>query len=87
MFESVIQFQRLFGSFWFNCVESAGHELRYRLSGPSDESTRSFCKDLMDKPPVTREEIKNLDNGQLPDALVNAGGYGCRHYWVAEVAA
>lgn len=84
--DQVLTWLRLHGSIWFGRAEEST-ELRYKYAGPFDESTREFCKKLLKQTPVTREEIQQLDNGQLPDAMVNAGGYGCRHFWLAEVAA
>jgi hypothetical protein len=84
--DQVLTWLRLHGSIWFGRAEEST-ELRYKYAGPFDDSTREFCKRLLKQPSVTRHEIQELDNGQLPDAMVNAGGYGCMHFWLAEVAA
>jgi phosphohistidine phosphatase SixA len=82
--DQVLTWLRLFGSVWFSRVEERT-KLRYAYAGP--RADRDFCRKLLKQPPVTREEVRELDNGQLPDVLANAGGYGCKHFWVAEVAA
>jgi hypothetical protein len=46
--------------------------------GPDDEKTRDFCAERVDKV-YSREAIEAMDNGQLPDAMLTAGGYNCRH--------
>jgi hypothetical protein len=46
--------------------------------GPDDEKTRDFCAERVDKV-FSREEIEAMDNGQLPDVMLTAGGYNCRH--------
>jgi hypothetical protein len=46
--------------------------------GPDDTRTRDFCADRVDKV-FSREAIEQMDNGQLPDAMLTAGGYNCRH--------
>ena len=46
--------------------------------GPVDDVMRPFCRTWIGKV-RTREAIADLDNGQLPDALVSGGGYNCRH--------
>ncbi|MBM3767825.1 MAG: hypothetical protein FJW32_20750 [Acidobacteria bacterium] len=62
--------------------------VRYRYEGPKDKLTRPFCQRLLARTKregLTRAEIDALDNGQLPDAFHTAGGYRCRHQWVAEI--
>jgi hypothetical protein len=60
---------------------------RYIYMGPNDVMTRPFCKDLLrHNHPRTMEEIKNLDNGQLPNPFISGGGYNCRHQWVMDVS-
>jgi len=51
--------------------------------GVNDDLTRPFCEDLLAKdPPIyTRDEIDQMDNGQLGDVLATGGGYNCRHHW------
>lgn len=63
--------------------------LRYRFEGPKDKLTRPFCKRMLERTKregLTRAEIDALDNGQLPNVFFTAGGYRCRHQWVAEIA-
>lgn len=56
----------------------------YRYVGP-EQNIRQFCAENLNKL-FTLEEIKKMDNGFDLDVLVYAGGYNCRHRWVAEVA-
>lgn len=61
--------------------------VRYTFEGPNDKLTRPFCKELLSrtaKQPLTRAEIENLDNGQLPNPFVTGGGFNCRHQWIIE---
>mgnify|MGYP003328644646 CR=1 FL=1 len=63
--------------------------LRYRFEGPRDKLTRPFCKRLLARTKskgLTRAQIDALDNGQLPNVFLTAGGYRCRHQWVAEIS-
>lgn len=46
--------------------------------GPVDDVIRPFCADLVGQV-LTREEIDDLDNGQLPNVMLTGGGYNCRH--------
>jgi len=50
-------------------------------AGPADLKTREFCAEWVGKV-LSREEIDQLDNEQLPDVLVTGGGYNCRHRWM-----
>lgn len=62
--------------------------VRYRFEGPKDKLTRPFCKRMLDKTKdrgLTRAEIDALDNGQLPNVFMTAGGFRCRHQWTAEI--
>lgn len=59
--------------------------VRYRFEGPSDKLTRPFCKRTLartKKEPMSRAQIDQLDNGQLPNCFITGGGYNCRHQWV-----
>lgn len=76
-------------------AEAAG-VTRYRYSGPSPD--RKFCEHVLkgdrdalgisDVTPsgkgrvYTIEEIRGMDNKQIPDVLRSAGGYNCRHTWI-----
>ncbi len=58
-------------------------EIRYRYEGPIDKLNRPFCRHLLDaKKTYTRAEIDRMDNGQLPNCFITAGGYRCRHIWL-----
>lgn len=46
--------------------------------GPDDIKTRDFCAERVDRV-YSREAIEAMDNGQLPNAMLTAGGYNCRH--------
>lgn len=48
--------------------------------GPGDGKTRDWCIDHLGNV-YTRDEIDQMDNGQLPNAWVNGGGWNCRHVW------
>ena len=50
----------------------------FQYVGPDDKATREFCAELIGQV-LTREEIEELDNGQLPDVMLTGGGYNCRH--------
>jgi hypothetical protein len=59
--------------------------VRYRYEGPRDKLTRPFCLRMLSRSaskPLTRDQIENLDNGQLPNPFITGGGYNCRHQWV-----
>jgi hypothetical protein len=55
---------------------------RFLYAGPIDAKTRPFCLQHVGKV-YTREEIEDLDNGQTGSTFLTAGGYSCRHQWVA----
>jgi len=62
--------------------------IRYRYAGPLDKLTRPFCHRLMQRDRAyTREEIAQMDNGSLPNVLVSAGGWNCRHVWLLDTRA
>jgi hypothetical protein len=50
--------------------------------GPHDTKTRPFCREYVGQV-MTRGRIEQLDNGQLPNPFITAGGYNCRHSWLA----
>lgn len=68
--------------------EDPNWEVTYKYVGPpaSDPVIREFCEDLMaktaDGQTWTRDEIDDMDNGQLDDVMVTCGGYNCRHQWI-----
>lgn len=53
---------------------------RFLYIGPDDTETRPFCEDRVGQV-FTRDEISEMDNGQLPNVLLTGGGYNCRHAW------
>lgn len=66
-------------------VEASGHPLRYEYDGPRDNLNRPFCARMVEQSRSgrtwSRAEIDGLDNGQLPNVWISAGGYRCRHQW------
>jgi len=57
-------------------------ELRYRYSGPTDKLERPFCRHLTDMAKAyTREQIGEMNNGQIPNVFISRGGWRCRHQW------
>lgn len=54
--------------------------------GPYDGITRKFCQRVltMKSPPIyTSTEIASMKNGQIEPVSIYAGGYNCRHRWLA----
>lgn len=64
--------------------------LKYAFYGPDDKVTRPFCKRMIDLTKrgayLTRKEIEELDNEQLPNPFLTGGGYNCRHSWALHMA-
>lgn len=54
----------------------------YLYVGPIDGVVRAWCLEHLGKV-YTRDRIEALDNGQLPNPFLTAGGYNCRHSWLA----
>ena len=54
----------------------------YLYSGPIDGRTREWCLQRVGKI-YTRDEIDRMDNGQIPNVFLSAGGYRCRHSFLA----
>ena len=54
----------------------------YVYLGPDDTIERPFC-DVLNGTWLTREEIDQLNNGQITDTFATRGGYNCRHGWYA----
>jgi len=54
----------------------------YLYAGPVDARLRPFCKQHVGKV-YNRAEIDKMDNGQLPNVFLTAGGYACRHSLIA----
>ncbi len=63
-----------------------GFKIRYQYEGPLDVLTRPFCTKLQrqsnENKTWTRAQINAMDNGQLPNVWMTAGGYRCRHQWI-----
>lgn len=53
----------------------------FTYMGPVDERTREFCLDHVGRV-YTREEIDDLDNGQISNVFLTGGGYSCRHLFM-----
>lgn len=50
--------------------------------GPIDDKTRDWCLARVGKV-YSRAAIDAMDNGQLPNPFLTAGGWNCRHSWLA----
>jgi hypothetical protein len=63
-------------------------KIRYVYEGPLDVLTRPFCTKLQRQSNSgkswTRQQINAMDNGQLPNVWLTAGGYRCRHQWIID---
>lgn len=57
-------------------------EQAYLYVGPVDGVVRPWCLEQLGMV-RSKTAIDNLDNGQLPNVFVTAGGYNCRHSWMA----
>jgi hypothetical protein len=61
----------------------------YKYGGPSDKLTRPVCRKWLELTAGgkrwTRDEINDLENGQLDNVFLTCGGYNCRHQWIAEI--
>jgi hypothetical protein len=53
---------------------------KFLYVGPDDTATRPFCRRFVGQV-RTRAELDDIDNGQLPNTLLTAGGWNCRHKW------
>ncbi len=63
-------------------------EVRYKYAGPDDKLTRPFCRHLVEAgKSYTRAEIDEMDNGQIPNVFISAGGWRCRHQWLIALEA
>ena len=62
-------------------ADEAGLDRRLYV-GPVDSKIRPFCLARVGDI-FTVEEIRKMNNGQIPDVLINGGGYNCRHRWIA----
>ncbi len=61
----------------------AGAVAYYRYVGPRDRLTREFCRKHTGKV-RTRAEWEALDNRQMPNPFLTAGGWNCRHHLVLD---
>ena len=63
--------------------------VRYEYSGPSDDKTRDFCKEVLSLGRLyTEEEIINgLSNPEFGNYSIfdYKGSYGCRHVWKRKI--
>lgn len=50
--------------------------------GPADSKVRPFCATHLGKV-YSRKDIDAMDNGQLPNVFLTAGGWNCRHTFQA----
>jgi hypothetical protein len=63
--------------------------IRYELEGPDDKLTRPWCHKMLAltrKTPLTRAEIDEHPNGQLPNPFVTCGGWNCRHSFMVALS-
>ncbi len=56
-------------------------EAVFLFAGPADKKNREFCHERVGKV-FTRAEIDQMDNGQIDNVFLTAGGYNCRHVWM-----
>lgn len=63
-------------------TEGLGADQPFLYVGPADNVTRPFCLEYLGRV-MTKAEIEQLDNGQLPNPFLTGGGYNCRHQWLA----
>lgn len=62
-------------------------ELKFIYQNPVDAITRDFCMDLMAAgDSYTRDEIDEMDNGQMDSVWLTAGGWNCRGMWILDVS-
>lgn len=63
-------------------AEAAGLDFFY-YAGPKDNITRPFCRKLVGKV-ISAKDMGKLNNGVVgSSALIQGGGYNCRHSWTA----
>jgi hypothetical protein len=62
-------------------------ELKFIYQNPVDAITRDFCMDLMAAgDSYTRDEIDEMDNGQMDSVWLTAGGWNCRGQWLLDTS-
>jgi len=60
-------------------AEASGIEW-FVYAGPDDSRNRPFCEERVGKA-YAREQIDEMNNGQMPDVMRSGGGHRCRHHW------
>jgi len=65
------------GTFAITAEEYAPKDATYIYVGPDDDRTRPECQEMLAAGELTLEEIES----RFPGALINGGGWGCRHSW------
>jgi hypothetical protein len=65
--------------------QEGGDAMGVELVGPDDDKTRAWCADMMSRGPITLKVLSALKNDAGQSAEAFAGGYGCRHKWVAAL--
>jgi hypothetical protein len=56
-------------------------ETPFVFMGPADSKNREFCRERVGKV-FTREQIDQMDNGQIDNVFLTGGGYNCRHQFI-----
>ena len=84
---STSMFFRTMTSQAFGAIERTAPKgaVRYQYDGPKDKLTRPYCERMLARSrraPLTRAQIEQTDNGQLPNPFLTCGGYNCRHQWI-----
>jgi hypothetical protein len=78
--DSIMSWFRTLCGLVYRNLEDSGTRLRYAYVGSFVKDSRDFCSNLMGKV-LTLGEVDSLENGQVPGAMANGGGYGCVHFW------
>ncbi len=63
-------------------TDALGTDQPFLFVGPIDDVTRAWCLERVGKV-FSRGAIDEMDNGQLPNVFLTAGGFNCRHSWMA----
>ncbi len=71
----------------YQVAEEGEAPLKYVYYGPRDKLNRPFCRwALNNNEPRTRKQINRLNNrSTLKPTFTVAGGFNCRHIWIAAV--
>lgn len=59
-------------------AETLPAETNWYYHGPLDEKTRPICRVMLGAGALNKAEIEN----RFPGALIDAGGFNCRHQWL-----